>query len=276
MPPIDAPVVLMEPAGGIVINEHRLPPQQSRVRATTAPDSADNELSHDKLPVESTQSDATIYCIFNANPQPNFISQPARWFKDGKELRAGGRFVTSATPTPPHYPTLTVKNVTRRDAGTYDCQVANSVGVSERLASRDACSLAVNFAPSVKLRPYRLAGGHAFTQLDEAELKPLAALDDELVRVGDSWLVLGCEVTEAKPALIDKFSWFSTQLLRNTGSSSASGSRWTQVGETRTRYWQPPAVTSSVAYTCRAHNELGAGERSGELQMTISKLPGKF
>lgn len=155
----------MEPAGGLTVDEFEHNDGQRQ--------SMDVIVSQQNGPISvaSKQPAASgalvqIYCIYSANPF-QLVPGSTRWFKDGQPLTPNGdRLLESLTPT--GYPTLAIKQVSRSDAGRYDCQLSNAVGTSERLPSSEATKLEVNFRPSVQLRLYKSSS--ASSELVEVDL----------------------------------------------------------------------------------------------------------
>lgn len=307
----------MEPATGLTTNE-------SSATALTTNQPAEADAGHSEL---------RVYCIFSANPN-DLVPNSTRWFKDGQQLtsvvsmanarrRQDEPFDESAepdAPSSPHlsesltatgYPVLTIRHATRRDSGLYDCQVANSVGTSERLPASESCRVDVNFRPSVKLRlfkPTKSAGEAASYSTDE-----LVELDlrQEIVRPGERY-VLQCEVTEAQPAKIKRFQWWQSR-ERGVQSRSAPTNPIDRTAQlSRRREWasgqsaqaasvasQPSAQQeeqllmgtsesgqlvlgslaanfSATSYFCAASNSLGASEPSNRVRLQLSYTPGKF
>lgn len=216
------------------------------------------------------------------------------------------------TLTPTGYPVLTIHRVSRRDAGLYECQLANSVGLSERLPASEACRLEVNFRPKVQLRLFRptkqLRSAATYTAADfsMADLTEID-LEQELLLTGSS-LVLSCEVLESKPNKIHKFHWFKGPMVRKSllnrrsfqageqfagsGSTSSTSQTTTMNGDTfgKQQQQQLMGVTESgqfvlqslaanftpQSFSCSAFNSLGASERSQPMDIQLSYTPGKF
>lgn len=241
----------MEPAAGIVASE--------------SPPEAPN--------VIFSEPAVSIYCIYSANPF-QLVPNSTRWFKDGQLLElAESRLVESTTAT--GYPTLTFKQVHRRDSGRYDCQLSNSVGPSERLPGSEAARLEVNFRPSVRLRLFRAANSSEEGPLEElgAELEP----SQELILPG-ARLVLLCEVIEARPQRIHKFQWLSSggppvELRLASGRSQL---RQLAVSEANQFRLGPLAADlAASSFACSAANSLGQSEPSNQIELQLSRLPGK-
>ena len=62
----------------------------------------------------------TDLLFFSGTPQPTVA-----WFKDNKEIKDGGKYSVSAVEAAF---TLTIKDSTEADAGTYQVKVKNSAG----------------------------------------------------------------------------------------------------------------------------------------------------
>lgn len=299
----------MEPAAGIVTSESLTGAAMQRdesvivATGTTTTTTIDNDDPVAQMEYSAKPSESlSIYCIYSANPF-QLLPNSTRWFKDGQPLvqvvhvadsRPTDRFLESTTAT--GYPVLSIKHANRRDAGRYDCQVANSVGPSERLPASESCRLEVNFRPSVQLRLYRAtkadgheqgrraAGANYVYPMDElAEVN----VEQELVLAGAS-LVLVCDILEAKPGKIKKFHWFSgpasvsasaraSTASRQTGSRSASGGlRLVGVSELgQFRLDSIQANFTPTSFACSASNAIGPSEQSNQIDLQLSYAPGK-
>lgn len=258
----------MEPASGISINEQ---PQQQ--------DDFNSVLQQN----DKQQNDIRIYCIFSANPN-ELVPNSTRWFKDGRQLTnvivqassplqlqqqqqqnsnelmkrrqasdnmmlEDGQFMSSSSNlfesvTVSGYPVLTIRGASRKDAGLYDCQLANSVGFSERLAPSESTKIEVNFRPSVEVQIYKFDPNNNNLQLttttttingNNIHQAPISYLQrnqdnsttqqqqqmtilqnlqlfdpsQEIVK-SDSSFLLHCNVLEAQPNKVIRFRWFKT------------------------------------------------------------------
>lgn len=266
----------MEPAAGITVSEFS------------------QQAGQEQQPVQ-------IYCIYSANPF-QLVPGSVRWFKDGLPLVAASlladRRVESFTPT--GYPMLVLKQANRADAGRYDCQLANSVGTSERLPSSEACKLEVNFRPSVQLKLLKTLGVDSTPLGNEQE--PTAGngnlievdLEQELALPGDEF-VLACNVLEAQPGKINSFHWFSRpyvgtangqQTSEDPNQKSATGISRNPAGQLNLR---PLAITEGpkfklapmranftpASYSCAAVNAIGQSDPSEPIDLQLSYTPGK-
>lgn len=88
--PTDPPAVVMQPVGGVIVNE---------------------------------SDTAMIYCTYEANP---FNVTDILWFHEDKRLAVPtqGKYEQSIQG----YPMLTIKDVQRDDRGEYSCSLANAIG----------------------------------------------------------------------------------------------------------------------------------------------------
>ncbi|XP_071034421.1 hemicentin-1 isoform X2 [Parasteatoda tepidariorum] len=84
------PAVIMQPTGGVLVNE---------------------------------SDSAIIYCTYEANP---FNISDVLWFHEGVQLTVptSGKYESSIQG----YPTLTIRNVQKEDRGMYSCSLANAIG----------------------------------------------------------------------------------------------------------------------------------------------------
>lgn len=244
----------MEPAGGVVANE-ALP---SRALAEILPSSFEEQ----QASVSSSPSSVSIYCIYSANPS-ELVSNSSRWFKDGQPLVLHDQQRISESLTATGYPVLNINQVRRQDAGLYECQLANSVGPSERLPAGEQSRLEVNFRASVKLH---------LKDSERAELEP----SYDLIQPGVS-LDLVCEVTEAKPTRIQRFHWFARPLKPEAGGRrSATPLQLLAVTDSNKFALAKLAANfTPTGYTCSASNALGPSEPSNQLELQLSYVPGK-
>lgn len=332
----------MEPAAGLIVSElpppslgfsHEpttdgLPRAQSVgkgdnvIAATTVSGDRDNTLL--------TSPQVSIYCIYSSNPG-QLIPNSTRWFKNG-HLLDGVIAATSQQPsedelndpdtseqhiksnhlvesfTATGYPVLTINQVTRYDAGFYDCQVRNSVGQSERLPTSDSCKLEVNFRPRVQLRLYRaiapkdpqqfLAGSYALNELIEVDVS------QELVMPGGHFVLL-CDVLEAQPNNVDNYYWFKrgqpgspTRLNNQQRSTPAPAPAPTSTSTSISKLVASSQVEPQLlinktdsgqlalgplpsnytwsSFACAASNSLGPSEQSNKIELQLSYTPGKF
>lgn len=301
--PTDAPIVLMEPAGGIVLSE------------SPGSDWSAVNLESNQDVIQQQQQTATIYCIYSANPT-ELVANSTRWFKDGQLLTNVGassvprigespqstdaRLTESTTAT--GYPVLTISQVQRKDAGLYECQVANSVGRSERLPASEHCRLEVNFRPSTQVRLYKpptswtvpASQAPATMQFQMADLVEVDQ-NQELVLPGASYVLI-CDVLEAQPAKVTRFHWLQRRPLAAAAANSGSHpNRRLLVGKPSLKAAKLnrlqlvaagesdqmllaslPANFTPSAYACAASNSLGAGEPSNQIELQLSYQPGKF
>jgi hypothetical protein len=249
----------MEPAGGLTVTEYESPAQRQRTSAAIASSGAG---------ADSFQSgeQVQIYCIYTANPF-QLVAGSTRWFKDGQPLPVGDRLAESSTPN--GYPMLTIKQVSRHDAGKYDCQLTNSAGTSERLAASEAARLDVHFRPSVQLRLYKATAAAT----DEADRQAELDLERALVMPGDE-LELVCELLEANPNKMDKFHWFSGP---SGGGGPAPAMRPLAVTEgPRFRLGPLAANFTPSSFACTAINSIGQSEPSNTVELQLSHTPGKY
>lgn len=273
---IDAPIVLMEPAAGIVVDEF----EPARFKDETNVITNKRPDGENYSPTSSPEL-VQIYCIYTANPI-QLLPNSVRWFKDGQPLVADQqipreRLAESSTPT--GYPMLKIRQVRRQDAGSYDCQLANSVGTSERLPARESCRLQVNFRPSVQLRLFRFRPESENSETDTAdELE----LERALVLPNDE-LVLHCQVLEAQPGRIIKFQWFSASMRSNDAPSPPQQ-------QLRHAIMRPVGVTESerfklnplqanftpTSFACAATNSIGQSDSSNSIDLRLSYTPGKL
>ncbi|GIY11178.1 ig-like domain-containing protein [Caerostris extrusa] len=88
--PRNPPAVVMQPTGGVIVNE---------------------------------SDSAIIYCTYEANP---YNVSDVLWYHEDDQLAVptAGKYESSSQG----YPTLTVRNVRKDDRGMYSCSLANSVG----------------------------------------------------------------------------------------------------------------------------------------------------
>lgn len=233
----------MEPASGISINE---------------PDESNKQQ-------QQQQNDIRIYCIFSANPN-QLVANSTRWFKDGRQLsnvlseqqqanellrrrqatsQEESESQLSESVTVSGYPVLTIRQASRKDAGLYDCQLANSVGFSERLATSESTRLEVNFRPTVQVQIYKFdpnnesnlqatttvinnLSNHAISHLTNSTLQEQATLlqssqlfdpSQEIVK-SDSSFLLRCNVLEAQPNKVLRFRWFKTTTTSKLDTSN--------------------------------------------------------
>lgn len=277
----------MEPATGITINEL----DSNGVKLSDA----DNVI-HSKS--SSSSDELNIYCIYSAYPT-DLLANSTRWFKDGQQLvdvdrrDKSGRFQESITPT--GYPVLTIRQVNRMDAGSYDCQLSNAVGSSERVPFAEAAKVEVNFRPSVRARMLRATSQLA--RSGEYAPNELVNFDtsQELILPGSSF-VLSCDVVEAKPSKIDKFVWYRRDLLNNNNNNSrrrSTGSKSTpKAVPVKVAADEPSVIHISESgqfvlnsmtanftpssFTCSAFNSLGSSAQSNQIDIQLSYTPGKF
>lgn len=270
----------MEPAAGILVNEFEPASQGGEALARRQ-----QEETAPGLAAQSAEL-VQIYCIYTANPS-QLLADSVRWFKDGQPLivstaAAGGRLQEATTPT--GYPVLRISRVQRQDAGAYECQLANSVGQSERLPASESCRLDVNFRPAVQLRLLRVAKGDegpavAGGLTDHSgleEVEPLQAL----VLARDEF-VLACQVLEAQPGRIAKFHWFSggtsSSGSANAAAGTAAGLRPMGVTEGERFKLNPlQANFTPTSFACAASNAIGQSDLSNSIDLRLSYTPGKF
>lgn len=221
-----------------------------------------------------------IYCIFTANPiqlKPNSTS----WFKDGQLLgnvlrhsspgpieSADAHLVESQTST--GYPVLNIMRPNRRDAGRYECQVSNAVGVSERLPMSETSKLEINFRPSVEMRAQRVL----------AELVPERETVDDFhpeqsLLLAGTQIELVCQVLEAKPTKIDKFYWFS-RAAPTKGSTSKQEKLLGVTDSNKLKLAPVGADFRPTSFACAANNSLGQSDPSNWVHLQLSRAPGKF
>lgn len=282
----------MEPAGGISANELGVS------RPPFSWQSAPGEGGENNVIAAAAQSEAaqtvSIYCIYSANPS-ELLPNSTRWFKDGRQLlniSANGddddtsrRAHLSESLTATGYPVLNINQVSRRDAGRYECQLANAVGTSERLPVSEAARLEVNFRPSVRLRLFKLASQTTRYPISAAstgskqrfqmeELTEMVDPSEQLILAGQTY-VLVCDVLEARPDKIEKFHWFRKSLAgpqqpqrphQLIGISEASQFVLSSLA----------ANFSRASYACAAANALGPGDTSNQLELQLSYSPGKY
>lgn len=305
----------MEPAAGIMVSESPILDSSSSNNGDDDDDESYNNNNNNNsseradndvmlLAPKSVHNQATdlfvpigevnIYCIYNANPT-ELVPNSTRWFKDGKPLTITSpqpeqqqpRMFESMTPT--GYPVLTIRQVNRRDAGLYDCQLSNTVGTSERLPLSEACRVEVNFKPSVKLRVFKpqISVVPQMSSIDGSiPMDELIELDinKELVLPGSTF-VLVCDIVEAQPRKIQKYHWFKTTTasqnlgFRQTNKLAAAGNGQQQlisVTDSKQFVLNSLAANFTVSsFTCSAFNALGPSEQSNQIEVQLSYSPGK-
>jgi len=275
----------MEPAAGITVSENG----GLSFEQTAPSERGDNVITP---PNFRQPTDLSIYCIYSAYPS-ELVVNSTRWFKDGKQLNVK-RFSKldptnvsqqqlhhlSETTTATGYPVLTIRQVSRLDAGLYDCQVANSVGTSERLPASESCKVVVNFRPSVQIGLYKAPLGASMRAPDSSyPMEELSELDPtkDLILPGASF-VLVCQVLEAQPDKIQKFHWFKRQPTSAQARAELIPTMGQLVSITETNQ----LVLSSLAanftpatFTCLAFNQIGPSEQSNQVEIQLSYAPGK-
>lgn len=240
----------MEPAAGIVVNE-AAPPRIAEIPIITMEETKASEPS---------SSSVSIYCIFSANPS-ELLANSTRWFKDGQPLQLADQHRLTESLTATGYPTLNINQVRRSDAGLYECQVANSIGASERLPTSEQSRLEVNFRPSVKLH---------LVDSERREIEP--SLD--LVQAGAS-LDLVCEVLEAKPTRVQRFHWFA-RAQGGVGRRSNPLQLLAVTDSNKFALAKLAANFTPTGYACSGSNALGPSEPSNQVELQLSYLPGKY
>lgn len=328
----------MEPAAGFTIDE--APASKWAVNEQLD----DGGEVNNRKAAASSSGELQIYCIYSANPRellPNSTRwfKDGRQLTNVLQLGAGVELKarrhsptnTNNNPVREHnplaqdsplvelpfaqhrlsesttangYPVLTIRQPGRQDAGNYDCQLANSVGLSERLAPSEACRLEVNFRPSVQVRifsappltesPSRNAHSANLSLGELAELD----LEREIIRP-DSSYVLVCDLVEAEPRKIRRFHWWrqKSAVAQAEPAPTIRGHTPPQHGDQDSQQLeQPPhqqqpfstgdssqllvgplgANFTPTAFACAATNALGRGEPSRSLRLQLSYLPGKL
>lgn len=264
----------MEPAGGISVNEHH---HEQKPGAG----GGENNVIVASQQQQQHQPAVSIYCIYSANPI-ELTANSTRWFKDGLQLAlpSSSDAHLSESLTATGYPVLNINQVSRRDAGRYDCQLANSVGTSERLPSSEAARLEVNFRPSVRLRLLKPAARsatamfHHQASTSSFQMDELTEIDpsEELILAGQTY-VLVCDVLEARPSKIEKFHW----LRKSLGlGQQQQPNQLIGVSEASQFVLSSLAANFSPAsYACAASNALGTSDNSNQLELQLSYRPGE-
>lgn len=276
----------MEPASGIVVSELSSP-------SSSVDNSGDSENHNSAAKLDAALGDnrnqISIYCIYTANPS-ELLANSTRWFKDGLPLNTidnnNNRHRYSESFTPTGYPVLTINQVNRRDAGYYDCQVANSVGLSERLSTSDACKVEVNFRPTVRMRLFRLIDQQKRANHLSAEDIVEADLNQELILPGNSYVFM-CDIVEAQPNKIQKFYWFKRPIIQQQQNRQQDKNNNNFLQQEQEQLLSITELNqfvinslnanfTSASYACSASNSLGVSDNSNRIDLQLSYSPGKF
>lgn len=282
----------MEPAAGIMVSESSVWEKRASIEQrdndVILSEPARGAQDQPERALFAPTGELNIYCIYNANPS-ELLANSTRWFKDGKVLHTGpdstARIFESMTPT--GYPVLTLRQVNRRDAGLYDCQLSNPVGTSERLPPSEACKVEVNFKPSVQLRVFKpqISVLPSNTHEGSLPMNELTELDlsQELILPGSTFVLI-CDVVEAQPNNIHKYHWFKTGTAKQSSNKNQQEPATTTtaasnlVGVTKSKQFVLSSLAANFtpsSFSCSAFNSLGQSEQSNRVELELSYAPGK-
>ncbi|XP_054720922.1 B-cell receptor CD22-like [Uloborus diversus] len=170
--------------------------------------------------------EAILNCSFSANP-PN-VTEIA-WYKNGVP-----QSFSAATSTPSSL--LTLKNISRKDAGSYSCHVRNAFG---RGNSSNSINLNVLYPPEVNI-----------------SVHPAVATEQSNV-------VLSCQPTNGNPLVLISVQWYHNGKL--LADQSTGDSQLTIQNLTRHQ---------SGKYACRGQNSAGWSHNSKPQFLDIHYPPG--
>lgn len=172
-----------------------------------------------------------LHCSYTANPR---MILDMRWFKDDAPLRFDQD--DRLEPSNPGLPTLTIRQLTRRDRGRYGCGLRNDVGWGN---STNYAHLDILYAPTVA-----------------AVVSPPFLEEGPGTRV-----TLSCNVLEGNPGQLRRVRWHRDGELLNESTE-------------RVVVWADVMRNATGNYSCQGENDAGWGPVSDTQELAVYYPPG--
>ncbi|KAL3207312.1 hypothetical protein MRX96_039721, partial [Rhipicephalus microplus] len=230
-----------------------------------------------------------LHCSYTANPR---MILDMRWFKDDAPLRFDQD--DRLEPSNPGLPTLTIRQLTRRDRGRYSCGLRNDIGWGN---STNIAHLDILYVPTVAAvvsPPFLEEGPGTRVTLScnvlEGNPGQLRRVrwhrDGELLNESTERVVELAVYYPPGPASVVHASEYAVKgktttlscVVEDPGLPPATHYRWEFEGEliataTESELVTPPgSLTSRGRYSCAAVNDVGAGP-SGDYELPVLAPP---
>ncbi|XP_075749428.1 hemicentin-2 isoform X4 [Rhipicephalus microplus] len=172
-----------------------------------------------------------LHCSYTANPR---MILDMRWFKDDAPLRFDQD--DRLEPSNPGLPTLTIRQLTRRDRGRYSCGLRNDIGWGN---STNIAHLDILYVPTVA-----------------AVVSPPFLEEGPGTRV-----TLSCNVLEGNPGQLRRVRWHRDGELLNESTE-------------RVVVWADVMRNATGNYSCQGENDAGWGPVSDTQELAVYYPPG--
>ncbi|XP_042146876.1 hemicentin-2 isoform X4 [Ixodes scapularis] len=189
------------------------------------------KIEHSRVGVVKEGGHVVLHCSYTANPR---MILDMRWFKDDAPLRFDQD--ERLEPSNPGLPTLTIRELTRKDRGRYACGLRNDVGWGN---SSNVAHLDILYSPTVS-----------------AVVSPPFLEEGYGTRV-----TLSCNVLEGNPGSLRRVRWHRDGELLNETTE-------------RVIVWMDVMRNFTGNYSCQGENDAGWGPVSDTQELAVFYPPG--
>ncbi|EEC08328.1 neuromusculin, putative, partial [Ixodes scapularis] len=184
------------------------------------------KIEHSRVGVVKEGGHVVLHCSYTANPR---MILDMRWFKDDAPLRFDQD--ERLEPSNPGLPTLTIRELTRKDRGRYACGLRNDVGWGN---SSNVAHLDILYSPTVS-----------------AVVSPPFLEEGYGTRV-----TLSCNVLEGNPGSLRRVRWHRDGELLNETTE-------------RVIVWMDVMRNFTGNYSCQGENDAGWGPVSDTQELAV-------